>query len=110
MSSAGNLSIKLKFLIKLYFMFIMAKTQACSCTPNPDVNVKRVERFRRDVSRTFFNDLGSIEVIVRLNRDFSNDRGREMIGDMLSLKYCENTPRGGVNRCNANQIWKNNYL
>jgi len=37
------------------------------------------------VSRIFFNEFGSIEVVAKLNRDSPNDRGEEMIGDMLLL-------------------------
>ena len=37
------------------------------------------------MSRTFFNELGSIEVVARLNSDLPNDIGVGMIGDMSLL-------------------------
>jgi len=88
MSSAENLLIKSRFLAKLHFMLIIAKTQACSWSLNPDMNVKIVKKFCWDASWTFFNEFGLIEVIARSNHDSPNDRGEGMIIDM-PLLYIE---------------------
>jgi len=49
------------------------------------MNVETVERSCWDASRTFSDEFGSIEVVIRTNRDLPNDRGEGMIGDMPLL-------------------------
>jgi len=49
------------------------------------MDVETLKRPCKDVSRTFFNEFGSTEVIMWPNRDSPNDRGERMIGDMPLL-------------------------
>jgi len=88
----GNLLIKSRFLVKLYFMFIMAKTQVCSWSPNPNMNVKTVKKFCWDVSRTFYNELGSIEVVVRPNHDSLSDKGGDDWRDAIIIYWTVTIP------------------
>ena len=83
-------------------MFIMVKTQACSWSPTPDMNVKTVERFCWDVSQAFFNEFSSIEVIARPNCDLSNDGGEGMVGDM-PLSHIDQSPSFRIERNNQEE-------